>query len=184
MKTLLTMMIFFGLLSCASTKAPETKPKDTMENDTLEKGTAEKMIPKAALTKVFSYRQLRWGSAESKISYRLGKPLAIFANKGLKLLTFPSTTRAYNTTVTTGLIDNKLVTLDINIVDTDECDEAVPKWRKALRLKYGPVTEEKNSYILWKIEDGSIVVIEQGVKCSIVYARDAEARRQVNLLVE
>lgn len=181
MKKSLTLFIF--ALSCASTPAPQKKT-DTMENDTIEKGALEKMVPKEALTKTFSYRQLRWGSQESKVLYKLGEPAAKFENGDLKLFTFPSKTRGFPTTVTTGLIANKLVTLDINIVDTKQCEDALPKWQDALRLKYGPITAEKDNYILWKLEDASIIVIEKGLTCGIVYAKDSDARKSVNALVK
>ncbi len=182
MKKILLLALLSAACSTAQVK-PDEKKTRSVDDDTVEKGSLEKMAPKNGLTKTFSYRQLRWESEEKKVLYKMGKPIADFENEELKLFTFPSKTRGFPTTVTTGLINNKLVTLDINIIHPTQCNQALPKWQDALRLKYGPLTAEKENYILWKLQDASIIVIEKGERCGIVYAKDAQARKRVNALV-
>ncbi|GEM_PF-4380736 len=171
-------------LSLTSLGCAAPKPKaQTFDDDVLEKGVLEKMRPKEGLTKTFSYRQLRWDSNEVLVLRRLGRPTSEFKKGTLALLTFASTTRGIKTRTTSGLVDDKLVTLDISIHSSEKCSDALPKWTDALRLKYGPITKTTDLYTLWKIADGSIIVIEKAEKdCAIVYAKNASARQSVTAL--
>lgn len=175
-------LLFFSLtFGCQSTPTHKPTSKTERVDDDKIEGNAKIKIA-SALTKTFSYRQLRWEKDEKEVVQKLGLPLASAQNLTLKFLTFTSKTRGIPTYTTTGLLENKFVTLDISIIDKTQCSDAIPKWVDALSLKYGPSYITTKKFVAWKLEDGTQIAIEKTEDCGIVYAKSAADRQAVNTL--
>ena len=166
---------FVVLMVSACSSQPATPDQPVEEPDEKIEFTHQQ-----GLTDTFSYRRLGWGATSEQIVERMQtEPQDTTEKNGVQLLTFTTSTQGVETSLTMGLVDGGLATIDIAPVAPQDCAEAVTKWTKALTIKYGTPSETTETFTVWKLADLSRIVIEVGERCSIVYARDAKTRVDV-----